>query len=199
MRQHFSRTPLVYVGTEPCRAAFMVYCAQGLYVADNRGRIRKNSPTPGLHNIESSDIFRPWGAGPGEIGCRSERPPAAVRHRQFSLYAYGKIRGKTSQNLDGLPLEGKVSHEVGRMRWRAPFLCFSVRGSAFCPPHQPPCVPPVRRTGPSPQGEAFGDASFYDVPDFMEQQRSGEMRKHFSRTPLVCVGTKPCRAAPMVY
>ena len=27
--------------------------------------------------------------GPGEIGCRPERPPAAVRHRQFSLYTYG--------------------------------------------------------------------------------------------------------------
>ena len=109
------------------------------------------------------------------------------------------MKYRTIQNLNSLPLEGKVSHEVGRMRWRAPFLCFSVRGSAFCPPHQPPCVPPVRRTGPSPQGEAFGDASFYDVPDFMEQQRSGEMRKHFSRTPLVYVGTEPCRAAFMVY
>ena len=27
--------------------------------------------------------------GPGEIGCQSERPLAAVRHRQFSLYVYG--------------------------------------------------------------------------------------------------------------
>ena len=30
--------------------------------------------------------------GPGEIGCRSERPPAAARHRQFSLYIYGRMK-----------------------------------------------------------------------------------------------------------
>ena len=31
--------------------------------------------------------------GPGEIGCRPERPPTVSRHRQFSLYTYGIVYG----------------------------------------------------------------------------------------------------------
>ena len=92
----------------------------GLYVA-GRGRIRKNSPTPELHTIALADVQalgrRADAHGILKVGRNAEaflENASGMRwYKTLSGGTHGILKVETSQDLNSLPLEGKVPTEWG--------------------------------------------------------------------------------------